>query len=329
LAIGNANNHKYSLEMQSKRNKRRSTSLADENSIPAKYKHNLSESTCIYLQYAKIVDSKGRMRNLLELDEDWKGGLSEPCRQWKLTGILVLPSDINDLTRGVKFQTLRLFDWTLDFQGFIWALGYGPRNEEYFYLMLSAANEYKPYFNRLLRFKSLALHLYHLCGQNNPPITVQQALERPSPWKGEGGPLLEQEIAQDAKLAAKLLKEALQSDIPLLIDLERLSPESKEASTEEESETNENVAAKSSLEPMPMESPQDNIPYDNVPATEMSAEIPKVVEQKDTCTVQSPTMNRNCQMEGCSCYARDNSKYCSDECGLLRAFLTLKRLQYC
>ncbi|GJD09404.1 hypothetical protein Gasu2_36600 [Galdieria sulphuraria] len=230
-----------------------------------------------------------------------------------------------ELGKGIQFQTLCIVDFSLDFSGLLWAIGEGPKHEDYYYLMLSPDKEYETFFYRLLRFKYLVLHLNFVCEQYDTPNTVQQALELQSPWQAEGGPLNDQEIAQDAAVACKLLKEILSEDHPVLLDLERLSITDGEASTEEESQINENVA--NTFEEAPVD-PSLDIQDETVANTQVSIEPPQVNKMKDMA-IEEPFIDRFCQMEGCSCFARDNSKYCSDECGLLKAFLTLRRLQYC
>ncbi|GJD12090.1 hypothetical protein Gasu2_62030 [Galdieria sulphuraria] len=100
----------------------------------------------------------------------------------------------------------------------------------------------------------------------------------PIPWQAEGGPLNDQRIAQDAAVACKLLKEILSEDHPVLLDLERLSITDGEASTEEESQINENVA--NTFEEAPVD-PSLDIQDETVANTQVSIEPPQVNKMKD------------------------------------------------
>ncbi|GJQ09596.1 hypothetical protein GpartN1_g1387.t1 [Galdieria partita] len=301
--------------------KKKRRQVCDERSIPSKYKSVIEGASCFYLHQVKILDANGCLRHLLELDRTWKGSSSQPSTKLTLKGILVPPQHTEALVHGVQFQTLRIVDFSLDFAGFLWAIGEGPKHEDYYYLILSPDKEYEPFFYRLLRFKYFVLHLNSVCEQYDKANTVQEALELQSPWQAEGGPLNDQEIAQDAPIAFNLLKNSFSSEHPVLLDLERLSATGGEVSTEEESQINENVA--NTVEEAPLDSFQDSI--SNAPSW---SELAQVSTEKDK-TTEKQQIERFCQMEGCSCFARDDSKYCSDECGLLKAFLTLRRLQYC
>lgn len=299
---------------------RKRRKVCDEACIPEKYWNLLDGSSCFYLVEAKLVDASGCMRHLLELEPVWSGGSSRPpTTKLTLIGKLIVPYETRIPEESVPFKTLNIFDISFDFSGLLWAIGKGPNNEEYYYLILSPDKKYETYFYRLLRFKHLVLHLHDLCNKSeNTPSTVQQALEMHCKWSADGGPLNMEEVAEDAAFAYKLLKDQIPVGHPILLDLERLSATLREASTEEESQTAEDVT-NSLVEEPPIHSSLD---------MQVSPQLSQTYEEKRN-DIQEKTNDCKCQMEGCSCSPRNNSKYCSDECGLLKAFLTLKRLQYC
>eukprot|EP00871_Galdieria_phlegrea_P004990 jgi/Galph1/5492/GphlegSOOS_G4109.1 len=292
-----------------------------ERNIPIKYKAFIEGSECFYLQLAELVDEKNRFRNLLEIDKLWGGRQYETPQRLTLRGILVLPDGKFLTEQGVPFQTDQIFDCNLDFSGYFWAVGYGPRKREYYYLMLGCTPSYVPYFNRLLRFKYLGLQLKAVAELHFQVSTVREALETTTSIVPEDGIPSEEEWIQDAPLLYALLEDVFPG-LPLVEDLKSHFP-TVTASTESEEEASRNEE--------PMESEGIQVTEDKKEETQSVVNIqPDKIEMKSAeASIQNNEYKNICKMEGCRCEARENSKYCSEECGLLRAFLILKRLEYC